>query len=224
MLRRTLIKTGAALALSLSALSTALPASAATVGTDYVKLEAPLPGGEGKIVKIWSYDCPFCFKYDAGVDPKVMPAAEKATGLHFEMMHLETKGKFGRAASEFLAYCQLEDKKAGVTSVEDAKSLYKKAKDAWYQAYHRKQERWSAGEEAFLKTAFDATGISADAFAAARKSAEVQQLADSWKPCYDVAKIQGVPAYVVNGKYLVLTKSIRSVKGFTDLLTELSKL
>ena len=221
MLRRTFVKASAALAL---AATIAMPAFAATAGQDYQVLEKPLAGGEGKIVKIWSYDCPFCFKYDAGVDPKVMPGAEQATGLHFEMMHLETKGKFGRAASEFLAYCQLEDQKAGVTSVEDAKSLYKKAKDAWYQAYHKKGERWAAGEEAFLKTALDATGITADAFAAARKSAEVQQLADSWKPSYDVAKIQGVPAYVVNGKYLVMTKSIRSVKGFTELLTELSKL
>ena len=221
MLRRTFVKASAALAL---AATIAMPAFAATAGQDYQVLEKPLPGGEGKIVKIWSYDCPFCFKYDAGVDPKVMPGAEQATGLHFEMMHLETKGKFGRAASEFLAYCQLEDQKAGVKSVEDAKSLYKKAKDAWYQAYHKKGERWAAGEEAFLKTALDATGITADAFAAARKSAEVQQLADSWKPSYDVAKIQGVPAYVVNGKYLVMTKSIRSVKGFTELLTELSKL
>ena len=221
MLRRTFVKASAALAL---AATIAMPAFAATAGQDYQVLEKPLPGGEGKIVKIWSYDCPFCFKYDAGVDPKVMPGAEQATGLHFEMMHLETKGKYGRAASEFLAYCQLEDQKAGVTSVEDAKSLYKKAKDAWYQAYHKKGERWAAGEEAFLKTALDATGITADAFAAARKSTEVQQLADSWKPSYDVAKIQGVPAYVVNGKYLVMTKSIRSVKGFTELLTELSKL
>ena len=221
MLRRTFVKASAALAL---AATIAMPAFAATAGQDYQVLEKPLPGGEGKIVKIWSYDCPFCFKYDAGVDPKVMPGAEQATGLHFEMMHLETKGKFGRAASEFLAYCQLEDQKAGVKSVEDAKSLYKKAKDAWYQAYHKKGERWAAGEEAFLKTALDATGITADAFAAARKSTEVQQLADSWKPSYDVAKIQGVPAYVVNGKYLVMTKSIRSVKGFTELLTELSKL
>lgn len=221
MLRRTFVKASAALAFTATI---AMPAFAATAGQDYQVLEKPLPGGEGKIVKIWSYDCPFCFKYDAGVDPKVMPGAEQATGLHFEMMHLETKGKYGRAASEFLAYCQLEDQKAGVKSVEDAKSLYKKAKDAWYQAYHKKGERWAAGEEAFLKTALDATGITADAFAAARKSAEVQQLADSWKPSYDVAKIQGVPAYVVNGKYLVMTKSIRSVKGFTELLTELSKL
>ena len=25
------------------------------------------------LIKVFSYDCPFCFKYDAGVDPKVTP-------------------------------------------------------------------------------------------------------------------------------------------------------
>ena len=220
MLRRTLLKASAVVAAS-----ALVPAAfAGTLGTDYVKLDTPLVGGEGKIIKVWSYDCPFCFKYDVGVDPKVMPEAEKASGLKFDMYHLETKGKYGRAGSELFAYCLVKDKAAGITNLEDANSAFKKAKDAIYKAYHKKGERWAAGEEAFLKTAFDATGIAPDAFAAARKTEDVQKLADYWKPCYDVAKIQGVPAYVVNGKYLIMTKSIRNVKGMVDLITELSKL
>lgn len=89
-------------------------------------------------------------------------------------------------------------------------------------SYHKKGERWASGEEAFLKTALDATGITAEDFAAARKTDEVVKLADGWKVSYDVAKIQGVPAYVVNGKWLVMTKSIRGFKGFESLLTELA--
>lgn len=220
MLRRTFVKTAALAAFAIASSA----AFAFTAGTDYVKLDKPLPGGEGKLVKIWSYDCPFCYKYDKGVDPKMVPAMEKAVGLKFEMFHLETKGKYGRAGSELFAYCLLQDQKAGVTNVEDPKSLIKKAKDAIYNAYHKKGERWQAGEEAYLKTGLDAAGISADEFAKARKSAEVQQLADSWKPSYDVAKIQGIPAYVVNGKYLIMTKSIRSIDGMVQLIGELSKM
>ena len=151
-------------------------------GTDFIKLEKPLPGGEGKLVKIWSYDCPFCFKYDAGVDPKMVPLMEKATGLKFDMFHLETKGKYGRAGSELFAYCLVKDKAAGITNLEDANSAFKKAKDAIYKAYHKKGERWAAGEDAFLKTGLDAAGISADEFAKNRKNADVQALADAWKP------------------------------------------
>ena len=52
-------------------------------------------------------------------------------------------------------------------------------------SYHKKGERWASGEEAFLKTALDATGITAEDFAAARKTDEVVKLADSWKVSYD---------------------------------------
>ncbi len=221
MLRRTFI----ASAVVLAATAATSPAFAFTEGkdADYITLEKPMAGGEGKIVKIWSYDCPFCFKYDAHVDPKMVPLAVKATGLPFDMYHLETKGKYGRAGSELFAWCQLRDRAAGVTDWEDPKSLFKKAKDAVYQAYHKKQERWTAGEEAFLQTGLSAIGATAEEFAAARKTPEVQALADSWKPTYDVAHIQGIPAYVINGKYLVMTKGIRSMQGLVDLMAELAK-
>lgn len=194
--------------------------SAAVEGTDYVVLQKPMINAEGKLTKVFSYDCPFCYKYDVGVDPKVLPRVEKELGLAFNPVHLETKGKYGRVASEFLAMCMLKDKAAGVP-IEDKASLFKKAKDAVYHAYHRKAERWSAGEAAFIKTLTDATGISADEFQKAKNDPEVKRICDEWKTSYDVAKIQGIPAYVVNGKYLIMTKSIRSLDGFFETIKEL---
>ena len=38
-----------------------------------------------------------------------------------------------------------------------------------------------------------------------------------------LAKIQGVPAFVVNGKYLIMTKSISSLDGMAALIEELLK-
>ena len=198
-------------------------AAAAVEGTDYVKLDKPMVNAEGKFTKIFSYDCPFCYKYDVGVDPKVLPRIEKDTGLAFNPVHLETKGKYGRAASEFLAMCMLRDKAAGV-SIESKDSLFKKAKDAAYNAYHKKGERWTSGEAAFVKTLSDATGISADEFNKARTDPAVKALCDEWKTSYDVAKIQGIPAYVVNGKYLIMTKSIRNFDGMVELVKELNAL
>ena len=217
MLRRTLLKAATAATL----LSTLPCAFAFTEGTDFVVLDEPLPNAANTIVKVWSYDCPFCYKYDVGVDPRVLPAVLEETGLKFVTMHLETKGKYGRVASEFLAMCQLKDEAAGRT-VMDQESLYKKAKNAWYVAYHKKGERWVEGEAAFLKTAEAATGIPAADFETARKDPAVVALADSWKPCYNVAKVQGVPAYVVNGKYLIMTRSIRNFDGMSKLIKELA--
>ena len=181
----------------------AATAMAATEGTDYVKLDKPYVNGEGKLTKIFSYDCPFCFKYDVGVDPKVLPRIEKETGLTFNPVHLETKGKYGRVGSEFLAMCMLKDKAA------------------IYVAYHKKGERWTSGEAAFLKTLTDATGISLDEFNKAKNDEAVKNLCAEWKASYDIAKIQGIPAYVVNGKYLIMTKSIRNFDGMVNLVKEL---
>lgn len=216
MKRRTILSAAAA-----AACLTSLPAAAATLGTQYVVLDKPLPDAEGTLIKVFSYDCPFCYKYDAGVDPKVLPRIEKEVGLKFVPMHLETKGQYGRCASVFLAMCMLRDQQAGV-SIESKESLFKKAKDAIYVAYHRKQERWTSGEAAFLKTMTDATGLTAADYEAALKDAAVLTLADSWKATYDVAKIQGIPAYVVNGKYLIMTKSIRNFDGMVALVKELA--
>ena len=218
MLRRTLLSAAASAALICSV---SAPAFAGTLGTDYVVLDTPLSNAQGTLIKVFSYDCPFCFKYDVGVDPKVMPRIEKEVGLKFKPMHLETKGKYGRQASVFLAMCMLRDEKAGV-SIEDKNSLFKKAKDAVYQAYHKKQERWTSGEAAFLKTMTDATGLTTDDYEKAKADPAVTALAETWKETYPVAKIQGIPAYVVNGKYLIMTKSIRNFDGMVALVKELA--
>lgn len=195
--------------------------SAFEEGVDYVKLTAPIENSNDTLAKVFSYDCPFCFKYDIGVDPRILPRVEKELHLKFKPMHIETKGKYGRVASEFLAMAVLRDQKAGV-SLESSKSLFKKAKDAIYMAYHKKGERWSSGEDAFIKTMTDATGIPLDEFNSARKDPAVLTLCDEWKKTYDVAKIQGIPAYVVNGKYLIMTKNIRGLDPMFELIKELN--
>lgn len=130
MQRRTLFSAAFAAAASFS-----LPALADNFkeGTDYVRLSKPIASRKNNVIKVFSYDCPFCYRYDIGVDPKAIPMIEKM-GMTFEPRHLETKGKYGRTASEFFAMCILRDQKAG-RSLEAKDSLFKKAKDAVYHAY-----------------------------------------------------------------------------------------
>lgn len=157
MQRRTLFSAAFAAAASFS-----LPALADNFkeGTDYVRLSKPIASRKNNVIKVFSYDCPFCYRYDIGVDPKAIPMIEKM-GMTFEPRHLETKGKYGRTASEFFAMCILRDQKAG-RSLEAKDSLFKKAKDAVYHAYHRKGERWTKANPPFTETLTGATGISAE--------------------------------------------------------------
>jgi thiol:disulfide interchange protein DsbA len=219
MKRRSTFKFLAAAA-ALGTLVTVGAARAATEGTDYVVLDKPIPNAQGTLIKVFSYDCPFCYKYDKTVTPQVIGKLPKS--IAFRPFHLKTKGKYGLQASELFATLMLRDLAAG-TGINADGSQFKKAKMAYYAAYHDKKERWDAGGEAFLKTGLDAAGLSTADLAAAKVRPEAQKLLAEWEASYEVAKIQGVPAFVVNGKYLILTKSIQSIDSMVETIVELSK-
>ena len=206
--------------LAFAATLAASSAIAFSEGTDYVVLAKPIPNAANTLIKVFSYDCPFCYKYDKSVTPNVVPKLPQ--GMTFRPFHLKTKGKYGPDASDEFAVLILRDQEKGVPLTSD-QSQFKKAKMTYYAAYHDKKERWDAGSEAFVKTGLDAVGMSRADFDAAKASPKAKALVGEWEAAYEVAKIQGVPAFVVNGKYLILTKSITSVDGMAELIAELAK-
>ena len=102
-------------------------------GTDYVTLEKPIPNATGTFIKVYSYDCPFCYKYDKAVVPAVK--AKLGNELKFLDYHLHTKGKYGKEGSELLAVMWVADEAAGRDPYADD-AMHKKAKFALYKAYH----------------------------------------------------------------------------------------
>ena len=205
---------------AVTALVVSTAASAFTEGTDYVVLAKEIPNAKGTLIKVWSYDCPFCYKYDKAVTPVIVP--KLPAGMTFKPYHLKTKGKYGEQGSQLFAVLMAKDEEKGIAPTAE-QSQFKKAKFAYYNAYHDKKERWDAGPDAYLNTGLDAVGMTRTDFDAAKASPKVQKSLADWEVAYEVAKIQGVPAYVVNGKYLILTKSIASVDGMQELIAELAK-
>lgn len=192
-------------------------------GKDYLVLETPIPNAEKTLIKVWSYSCPFCFKYDKAVTPKVVPQIPKE--LTFRPFHLKTKGTYGEQGSKLFAVLMTIDKQNGLTDRDlndKEKSLFKKVKMAYYNAYHVKKERWDAGPDAYLQLGLDMAGLSKAEFEERLQTPEVQALLEEWNVAYDVAKIQGIPGFVVNGKYLIYTKSISSIDSMADLIKELA--
>lgn len=205
--------------LAVTALFGVLSAGAFEEGVDYIKLEKPLSVQKGTLTKIFSYACPFCYKYDKAVTPKVVA---KVDGLKYIPYHLKTKGEFGESASNVFAVLVAIDNANGV-DVLDENSKFKKAKFEIYKAYHDKKERWGNGKdkESFIKTALDAAGVSMSEYKMRLDSAEVAQILKNWDESYEVAKIQGVPAFVVDGKYLIYTQNIKSIDAMAELIEEI---
>ncbi|MDR0665915.1 MAG: thiol:disulfide interchange protein DsbA/DsbL [Campylobacteraceae bacterium] len=188
-------------------------------GEDYIKLTNPIPNADKTLIKVFSYDCPFCYKYDKSVTPTVVKQLEGV--LTFKPFHLKTKGKYGKEASELFAALIVKDSGDGIAPT-DEKSAFKKAKMAYYAAYHDKKERWDGGAESFTAFGLQSVGMSKSEFEKLKNTQDTKELVSQWEASYEIAKIQGVPAFVVNGKYLIYTKSITSIENMTSLIKELA--
>lgn len=195
-----------------------LGANAAILGEDYVVLDKPVPESAKTLTKIFSYDCPFCFKYAKAVDAPLM---NKLGGIAFVPYHLKTKAKYGTIGSELLAVAIVDDQKAGLSPL-DTSSKFHKVEMGLYNAYHTKKMRWSEGQDEFLNFGLELLGMNKSQFEKAKADPEVKTLLAKWDSAYEVAKIQGVPAYVVNGKYLLMTKKIKSLDAMATVIKELS--
>lgn len=185
-------------------------------GVNYKTLETPLKVEKGTVVKVWSFTCPFCYKYDKSVTEKVI----KALDTKFEVWHLHTKGKYGQQGTNLMAVAQARDLATG-KDVFDKSGYLKKLKFSYYKEYHKKKHRWDAGEDAFYKEGFKILGVNKAQFKKELATPEVQALLKRWKPSLPIAKIQGIPGFVVDGKYLLTTSKIKSRKYMIDLIKHL---
>ena len=71
----------------------ALNLSALTEGVEYQTLAKPLNVPKNSVVKVFSYDCPHCYKFDRTITRKLMSQLD---GVKFIPYHLSTKGKLLR--------------------------------------------------------------------------------------------------------------------------------
>ena len=195
-------------------------ANALEEGTDYQTLEKPLSVPKDSVVKVFSYECVHCYKFDRTVTPKLFSELD---GVKFIPYHLKTKGKLGETASKIFAAMIALDEANDVSLLSD-KSKFKKAKFAVYNAIHDKNDDFNGGKDKarFIKTAISAAGVSEADYDKALASPRAQEILKTWDESYDVAKVQGVPAYVVSGKYLLNAQALGSIDAMAAAVKELS--
>ena len=75
--------------------------------------------------------------------------------------------------------------------------------------------------ERFIAAALGAADVSDADYDKALSSERAQEILKSWDDSYDVAKIQGVSAFVVGGKYLLNVQALGSVGAMTEAIREL---
>ncbi|MCD8213550.1 MAG: thiol:disulfide interchange protein DsbA/DsbL [Campylobacter sp.] len=188
-------------------------------GVDYKTLQKPLNVPKNSVVKVFSYDCQHCYKFDKSVTKKLM---SKLDGVKFIPYHLSSKCKLGETASKIFASLIAIDETDGIDLLSD-ESKFKKAKFAIYKARHDKGDDFDNGKdkERFIKLALEAANVSQSQYEKSLASPKAKELIDAWFDSYDVAVISGVPAFVVSGKYLINLDSATSIDKMADIVKEL---
>mgnify|MGYP002739794652 FL=1 len=197
----------------------ALNLSALTEGVEYQTLAKPLNVPKNSVVKVFSYDCPHCYKFDRTITRKLMA---KLDGVKFIPYHLSTKGKLGETTSKIFAALISIDEANGTDLLSD-ESKFKQAKFAIYKARHDEKDDFNDGKDKqrFIDLALNAAHVSKDEYEKALNSDRAKELLNERFASYDVASISGVPAFVVSGKYLINLSAASSIDEMAKTIKEL---
>ncbi|WP_025821227.1 thiol:disulfide interchange protein DsbA/DsbL [Shewanella marina] len=154
-----------------------------------------------EITEFFSFYCPHCYTFSKTVVPEIK--AELPKGVEFKQDHVDfIGGQMGVELSRAFAI-------AHQLNVED-----KMDKALFYTIQVERKPLTSLDD---IRAVFVANGVDGKAFDAAANSFMVNAQMAQMKRATENAKISGVPALVVNGKYRVETGAIKSYDEMLDI-------
>lgn len=178
-----------------------------TAGKHYIELGDSGFKAPNSVVKVYSTNCPFCYKYEKAVMPSFIKNLPE--GVEYDSFHITTKPPLGKEKASVIAVAK--------TTSEAA---YKKVKMAYYANFHDEHKKFADGEEA-ISFGLKAAGISRADYDSKINTKELKDILAKWDQGLPVAKVKGIPAIVVNGQYLIVTGAVTSMKMLDDLTAEL---
>lgn len=184
-------------------------------GEDYAVLKEPLPNASNAVIYIFSYTCSLCYTYNSFI-----PYMAESVNVAIKPYYVWQMGEFGRIASQVFAVALAKDKEENRNSFRGDSAFFK-AEVAYFYEFHDKRRRWSSGAD-FLKTGLMALDMSESKYKDMLNSSAVKRVLKEWEASYAIAAEYGVPAFVVNGKYVVT--NIASQKDLEDKILALLKM
>ena len=98
-------------------------------------------------------------------------------------------------------------------SINDSKSHFKRAVEAYFDANFKSRQRFKDAKS-FVAYGLNAAGIAQNDFDNALKDKATQAILKQWNEAAQHARIQGVPSFIINGKYLILAQNLKNQEDF----------
>ena len=176
-------------------------------GVHYTVINDGPATAKPEITEFFSFYCPHCYNFSKTVVPKIL--AEKPAGVVFYQAHVDF---FGIVLGVVLSRAFAVAHQLNVDEKIDA---------ALFAAIHDKKQHFTSRDD--VRALFVANGVDGKAFDAAADSFMVKAQMAKMKRDTENAKLSGVPAIVVNGKYRVETGAIKSYDELLDIAYYLAR-
>lgn len=186
-----------------AALAIAAPALAQTAGKDYTLIEPAQPTDNPakiEVIEFFSYGCPHCNEFNPMLHAW-------ATKLPADVYFKKVPVTFGRAAWANIARLYYALEVTGDLPKLDA---------AVFKAIH--EERVGLFDEKVMNEWLAKKGVDPKKFADAYNSFGVQSRVKRAEQMQQSYRVQGVPALVINGKYMVEGRDFNETLAIADKL------
>ncbi|MCL1090433.1 thiol:disulfide interchange protein DsbA/DsbL [Shewanella profunda] len=176
-------------------------------GVHYTVINDGPATAKPEITEFFSFYCPHCYTFSKTVVPKIM--AEKPDGIAFNQAHVDFIGK------------EMGVEMSRAFAVAHQLNVADKVEPALFSAIHDKKQHFTNRDD--IRAIFIANGVDGKNFDAAAESFMVNAQMSKMKRDTENAKLTGVPALVVNGKYRVETGAIKSYDELLEIAYFLAK-
>ncbi|QYJ86423.1 thiol:disulfide interchange protein DsbA/DsbL [Shewanella mesophila] len=161
-----------------------------------------------EIAEFFSFYCPHCYNFAKNQVPQIK--ANLPEGVVFKQNHVEFIGR------------EMGPEMSRAFAVAHQLNVDEKIEKALFTAIHDQKQRFVSRDD--IRQVFIANGIDGKDFDAAANSFMVSAQMAQMKRATENAKLSGVPALVVNGKYRVETGAIKSYDELLDIAYYLTTL
>ncbi|QYJ75076.1 MULTISPECIES: thiol:disulfide interchange protein DsbA/DsbL [Shewanella] len=170
-------------------------------GVHYEVINEGPGSAKPEITEFFSFYCPHCYNFSKTVVPMI--EAKKPEGVAFNQAHVDFIGR------------EMGPEMSRAFAVAHQLKVEKKMEKALFAAIHDKKQHFTNRDD--VRALFVANGVDGKDFDSAANSFMVNAQMSKMKRDTENAKLSGVPSLVVNGKYKVLTDSIKSYEEMLDI-------
>ena len=170
-------------------------------GVHYTVINEGPATSKPEITEFFSFFCGHCYNFSKTVVPKIESTLPE--GVTFNQAHVEFIGR------------EMGTEMSRAFAIAHQLNVEKKIEHAIFVAIHDTKQRFTSLKD--IRMLFIANGVDGKDFDAAANSFMVNAQMSKMKRDTENAKLSGVPALVVNGKYRVETGSIKSYDELLEI-------